>query len=109
MLGLRAASMAFAGTDFAHHRHFARTAEDHRREFVRLLNEDLMNNASPGDHGYAAGRALWEKLPVFRLQPLSPQAAWKEALPGVVVLGAWLLGTIGLLFLSAGRLRVVNS
>ncbi len=109
MLALRAASMALAGTDFAHHRHFARAAEDHRREFVRVLNEDLMNNARPGDHGYTAGRTLWEKLPVFRLEPLTPGDAWGEARAGVLVLAAWLWASIVALFLSANRLRVVNA
>jgi ABC-2 type transport system permease protein len=109
MLALRSASMAFAGTDFAHHRHFARAAEQHRREFVRLLNEDLMNNARPGDHRYAAGRALWESLPVFRLAPLTPSAAWDEARAGMFVLAAWLAASLLLLLASAGRLRVVNA
>lgn len=109
MLALRSASMAFAGTDFAHHRHFARAAEDHRREFVRVLNEDLMNNARPGDHRYTAGRALWEQLPAFELRPLSVREVWQEARTGVLVLGAWLLGALAYLFFSAGRLRVVNA
>lgn len=109
MLALRAASMSFAGTDFAHHRHFARAAEDHRRDFVRVLNEDLMNNARPGDHRYTAGRSLWEQLPVFRLEPLTPAQAWNEARPGVLVLAAWLVVAILGLFSSAGRLRVVNA
>ncbi len=109
MLALRAASMAFAGTDFAHHRHFAQAAENHRREFVRVLNEDLMNNARPGDHRYTAGRALWEKLPVFRLEPLTPSDAWREARAGVLVLAAWLWASLVALFFSANRLRVVNA
>ncbi|MCY2959311.1 MAG: DUF3526 domain-containing protein [Planctomycetota bacterium] len=109
MLALRSASMAFAGTDFAHHRHFAVSAEQHRREFVRVLNEDLMNNARPGDHRYAAGRALWEQLPVFRLEPLPVHDAWGAARAGVLVLAGWLLAALGTLFFSAGRLRVVNA
>lgn len=109
VLALRAASMAFAGTDFTHHRHFARAAEDHRREFVRVLNEDLMNNARPGDHRYTAGRTLWEQLPVFQLEPLSPRDAWEAARPGVLALVAWVLASLAFLFFSAGRLRVVNA
>ncbi len=109
MLALRAASMAFAGTDFAHHRHFARAAEDHRRDFVRVLNEDLMNNARPGDHRYTAGRTLWEKLPVFQPEPLTPRDAWVSARPGVLALAAWLVASLAFLFFSAGRLRVVSA
>jgi len=106
LLALRSASMAFAGTDFEHHRHFARAAENHRRDFVRVLNEDLMNNARPGDHNYVAGRALWEKLPEFRLEPIPPAGAWRAARTEVLVLGAWLLASLGFLAFSAGRIRV---
>lgn len=105
MLALRSASMSFAGTDFAHHRHFARAAENHRREFVRLLNEDLMKNAKPGDHGYAAGKELWEKLPVFHLEPIATAELWRGSRSDVVILGGWLLACLGVLALSAGRLR----
>ncbi len=107
MLALRSASMAFAGTDFGHHRRFARAAEEHRREFVRLLNEDLMNNARPGDHGYAAGRALWEALPEFRHEVASAAEAWRDARPSLIVLAAWLVASLAFLGWSATRLRAV--
>ncbi|MCP3920171.1 MAG: DUF3526 domain-containing protein [bacterium] len=106
MLALRSASTAFAGTDFGHHRHFARAAEDHRREFVRLLNEDLKFNARPGDHGYTAGRELWEKLPVFALTPVTVGTAWGRAGSSALVLGVWLLAGLGFLALSAEGIRV---
>jgi len=107
MLALRSASMAFAGTDFAHHRRFARAAEDHRREFVRLLNEDLMNNARPGDHGYSAGRELWESLPQFQLAVAPVDEAVRGARPALIVLAAWLLASLAVLGWSATRLRAV--
>jgi ABC-2 type transport system permease protein len=107
MLALRAASMAFAGTDFAHHRRFARAAEDHRREFVRLLNEDLKFNARPGDHRYTAGRELWEKLPVFQFEPPPFEVAWTEARPAIAILFGWLAAAILTLYWSASRLRAM--
>lgn len=107
LLALRSASMAFAGSDFAHHRVFARAAEDHRREFVRLLNEDLKYNAKPGDHRYAAGRELWERLPVFQFTPPPFEHAWSEARRSVAILLGWLAVSILALFLSASRLRAV--
>lgn len=109
LLALRSASTAFAGTDFAQHRHFAEAAEEHRYEFVKLLNEDLMNNARPGDHRYTAGRALWESLPHFRLEPLGASAVWENAKTGVFVLAGWLVAALLFLFLSATRLRVVSA
>ena len=89
LLGLRSASMALAGTDFTHHRHFSVAAEQHRRDFVRVLNEDMMNNTTGGHHGGTAGRALWEKLPAFRYDPPPPALALRAATPGLIVLALW--------------------
>jgi len=109
LLALRSASAAFAGTDFAHHRHFAEAAERHRFEFVKLLNEDLMVNASPGDHGYAAGRELWEKLPPFELAPLDLATVRAQAGTGLWILAGWVLAAFAFLYVSATRLRVVSA
>ncbi len=105
LLALRSASMALSGTDFKHHRHFAVAAEQHRREFVRVLNEDLKNNAKAGDHSYVAGRALWEQLPQFELAPLPASAALSAAAEGLALLGAWLAAALAALIWAAGRLR----
>jgi len=105
MLALRSASMAFAGTDFAHHRHFAQAAEQHRRDFVRLLNEDLMNNAIASNPGYSAGPELWEKLPVFAPQPFAASELWRGALRDLIVLSGWLAASLGLLVFGAARMR----
>lgn len=106
MLALRSASMAFAGTDFAHHRRFAQSAELHRREFVRILNEDLAYNARPGDHSYTAGRSLWEKLPPFQMSQLPPAEVFAHARTALAVLGAWFVAAFAFLFFAAGRVRV---
>ncbi len=104
LLGLHAASMALAGTDFTHHRHFAVAAEQHRRDFVRVLNEEMMNSPSDG-HGGVAGRALWEKLPAFRYDPPPPAHALRAATPGLVVLFLWAAGAWAALLLVAPRLK----
>lgn len=103
-LGLRYASMALAGTDFTHHRNFAVAAEKHRREFVRVLNEDMMHSP-PGHHGGVAGRALWEKLPAFRYAQPSVEHALSAATPGLIVLLIWAIGAWTALLLVAPRLR----
>lgn len=105
LLGLRAASMALAGTDFTHHRHFSVAAEQHRRDFVRVLNEDMMNNTSGDHHGGVANRTLWEKLPAFRYDPPPPAAAVRAATPGLIVLGLWAAGAWLALLLVASRLK----
>lgn len=103
LLAVRSASMALAGTDFAHHRHFSVAAENHRREFVRVLNEEMMN--STGDHHAVAGRELWEKLPAFRYDPPPPAAALKAAGTGMGVLALWAAGAWAALLLAAPRLK----
>ncbi|MST94538.1 MAG: DUF3526 domain-containing protein [Pedosphaera sp.] len=106
LLGLRSTSMALAGTDFTHHRHFSVAAEQHRRNFVRVLNEDMMNTpANAGHHGGTAGRALLEKLPAFRYDPPPPAHALRAATPGLVVLCLWAVGAWTALLLVAPRLK----
>ena len=95
LLGLRSASVALAGTDFTHHRHFSVAAEDHRREFIRMLNNS---------HG-ASGRELWEKLPPFRYQPPPLSQAVSAAMPGLIVLCLWLAGGCAALYFASRRLK----
>jgi len=104
LLGLRAASMALAGTDFTQHRHFSVAAEQHRRDFVRVLNEEMMNNPA-GGHGGVVGRALWEKLPAFRYDPPPLTDALRAATPGLVVLLLWAVGAWIALLMVAPRLK----
>jgi ABC-2 type transport system permease protein len=105
LLGLRSASMTLAGTDFTHHRHFSVAAEEHRRNFVRVLNEDMMNNTAGGHHGGTAGRELWEKLPAFRYDPPPPAHALRAATPGIMVLFLWAAGAWIALLRVAPRLK----
>jgi len=105
LLGLRSASMALAGTDFTHHRHFSVAAEQHRRDFVRVLNEDMMNSTAVGHHGGVADRSLWEKLPAFRYEPPPADHALRAATPGLVVLLLWAVGAWIALLAVAPRLK----
>lgn len=105
LLGLRTASMALAGTDFTHHRHFAVAAENYRRDYVRVLNEDMMKNSRLGDHGYVVGREVWEQLPAFRYEPPEPAHALRAATPGLVVLLLWNIGAWAALFFIAPQLK----
>ncbi len=106
MLALRTASMALSGTDLSQHRHFADASERHRMEFMRVLNEDLMKNARPGDHGYRVGRTLWEQLPPFVLAPREWDAVWTSVAAALGILGAWFAGSFLWLYMSARRMRL---
>ncbi len=95
LLGLRSASVALAGTDFTHHRHFSLAAEDHRRKFVGMLNNS---------HG-ASGRELWERLPAFDYQSPPLSHAVSAAKPGLIVLCLWLAGGCAALYFASRRLK----
>ena len=73
MLAVRAVSMGLAGTDFPQHRHFARAAEQYRRDIQRLMNGDIATNQKPGQT-YLAEQALWASVPDF--QYTAPSTSW---------------------------------
>jgi ABC-2 type transport system permease protein len=87
LLAIRAVSMAVAGTDFRQHRHFAEAAEQYRREFIGILNQDIIENGnSAGGGAYVRGEELWRKIPPFRYE--APGLGW-------VISGQWMaLGTL---------------
>lgn len=105
LLPMRALSMAFAGTDVAHHRAFANAAEDYRRHIQETLNHDIAVNSRDGAV-YEAGAELWAQVPEFRYE--APAAVAVAAAHGrdFLVLGGWL--ALGLAFLASAsrQLRV---
>ncbi|MBA2379757.1 MAG: DUF3526 domain-containing protein [Blastocatellia bacterium] len=106
LLSVRSISMSMAGTDFAHHRHFAAEAEQYRRVINRILNQDYMNNSRTGDTKYTADETLWTSMPQFQYE--LPDTAWAvrtQILPLVMLL-LWTLGAIGLAWFSVGRAKV---
>ncbi|MEZ5398380.1 MAG: DUF3526 domain-containing protein [Bryobacteraceae bacterium] len=89
-LAIRSASMAFAGSDFAQHAHFARAAEAYRRMIQREMNGDLKRNA-PNAGVYLASDDLWKKVPSFEYT--APDAGWvvTTQAQSLGVLAAWCL------------------
>ena len=73
LVAVRSLSMALAGTDFAHHRHFVEAAESYRRAIQRVMNDDIMRRSRAGVL-YVAGPELWSNVPAFEYQ--TPGAAW---------------------------------
>nr|VFJ75154.1 MAG: ABC-2 type transport system permease protein [Candidatus Kentron sp. FW] len=97
LLAVQSLSMALAGTDYAHHRHFARSAEDYRFNFVQILNRDLRDNARPGDQWdseYTAGSDLWESIPAFAYAPPGFGWAIRYQVTALVMLAIWLVGLL---------------
>jgi ABC-2 type transport system permease protein len=98
-------SMASAGTDGWHHRHFAESAEAHRRFLVRELNMDMAHHSKTGDWQYKAGKALWQKIPDFHYTP--PNAVWalSNVMESLVMLLGWLCASMVALYLGVSNLN----
>ncbi|NUQ74027.1 MAG: DUF3526 domain-containing protein [Polyangiaceae bacterium] len=108
LLAVRSLSMAFAGTDTAHHGHFADAAEAHRRALVDMLNRDFAEKAGAAGWSYKASRELWEKAPPLVYEP--PSAAWvlKNQAVSLTALMGWLLLGGAAAFRAASRVRVIG-
>jgi ABC-2 type transport system permease protein len=104
LAGFRRASLALAGTDAPHQRHFTAFAENHRRELNRALNDHLTENSRTGDWEFRAGADLWREMPRFAYQPPGIQLAGKGAAIGFGSLGLWLLAAIAALGLATRRI-----
>jgi ABC-2 type transport system permease protein len=106
LLSVKSVSMSMAGTDFAHHRHFATEAEQYRRVINKILNEDYMNNSRTGNFQYTADENLWRNMPKFQYE--LPNASWAlqaQILPLVMLL-LWTFFSIGLAWLAIGKIKV---
>jgi ABC-2 type transport system permease protein len=91
-LAVRLVSMGLAGTDHAHHRHFATAAEHYRRTLVGTMNQEFVRSllafgARPGD------AATWATVADFTYRP--PGVAW------VLRHSAWALGLLASWCLAA--------
>jgi len=98
LIPARFLSMGFARADSAAHWRFDHEAEMFRRDFVKFLNDDMMNHSKTGDWGYKTGEALWREVPEFKSEPLSLQAVWRNQDENFAILAAWFVLSGVLLF-----------
>lgn len=98
-------SSAFAGSDWAHHRHFADATEQYRYLFVQTLNGHIKSLSHKTQYD-SAGRELYEKVPPFAYT--APDANWslRRSLPSVLLLAAWLVGVIVAVPFALARMSV---
>jgi ABC-2 type transport system permease protein len=95
LLGVQSLSMGMAGTDFAHHRHFAQAAEQYRRTLVNTLNQAMLAKGNiEAIWDFKADRALWEQVPAFDYT--APYAGWalSQHWLGLLLLAAWLVAVL---------------
>lgn len=112
-IALRGLSMAAAGTDFAAHRRFLEQAEAYRYALVQRLNrmeaeavsfaDDSATDAG-ADRRKRIGAAHWRAIPEFRFAAPSGETLARAALPGLTLLGLWLVAAALLLARATRRL-----
>lgn len=104
-LAVRMFSAGIAGTDAHHHWKFVRRAEDHRRAFITVLNDDFEKRAGNAEFTYLAEPSLWKRVPAFSYAPptLRDTAAAYASDAGLIVV--WLVAGLAAVALSARRLR----
>jgi ABC-2 type transport system permease protein len=92
LLAVQSLSMGMAGTDFAHHRHFAGAAEKYRQQLVNTLNQEMLAKGNiEAIWDFKADRALWEKVPAFDYTAPGTGWALSHHWLGLLLLAAWLV------------------
>ncbi len=107
MILVRDLSMALAGTDVSHHRHFADAAEQHRRVFIKFLNDDMTANAAGADFAYVAGADLWADAPRFEYQAPTVVEVFRPYAMSVLLLVTWTVVAFAGAVVATRRLRIV--
>lgn len=88
-------SRGLAGTDRIHQRAFANDAEMHRREMVKLLNDDYMYNAGSAGAAYTANEELWAEFEDFDGQPPALSSVVGTYSGDIAWLILWLVASVG--------------
>lgn len=114
-IAVRSLSMAAAGTDLAAHQRFLTQAEAYRFALVQhlnLLQAESVTYANDTAKDQDADRRKrisaenWQKLPDFTFDPPAGSALARNALPGLVIILAWLAILVGGLIVTTRRLGV---
>ncbi|WP_262696440.1 DUF3526 domain-containing protein [Kordiimonas aquimaris] len=82
-------SSALAGSDLHAHRHFADSAEMFRRDFVRLLNEEMIEQGGKDGYAYMADNDFWQQNPDFDYQPPTLSDVVSKIWMDMVILLLW--------------------
>lgn len=105
-LAVRSLSMGAAGTNLARDRDFSDAVENYRRDLIKIMNDDIIQNAKGQDFGYIAGAELWEKVPEFRYDPPDSRASLAESRADLGILAAWFLAASLAATLATVRVRI---
>jgi len=96
-------SRGMAGTDRAHQHAFTTAAELHRRDMIKLLNDDYMFNAGEAGPAYTADAALWEQFEDFEHSSPHLGAVTGTYMRDALLLLAWLAAALGFAYTLVAR------
>ena len=102
-IALKNISSALSGTDVYAHTHFTDAAELYRRDFIRILNEDMIYNAGPDGYGYQSDNDFWAQNPDFEYTPPGFADIFSRIWIDLLIVAAWC--AFGL-FLAFGGVRL---
>lgn len=97
-IAVRNISSTLAGTDLFAHQHFTDAAELFRRDFVRILNEDMINNGGVDGYGYQTNETFWVQNPDFEYAPPGFAEVAARTWPDAAILLAWCVFGFSLAF-----------
>jgi len=102
MLALQPLSMSMAGTDNAHHHHFVRAAEQHRRLIQNVTGQDLIDHAG-NNASYEAPTDLWQRVPPLAYTQPPAAWAWQQQWRNFAALALWFVLCAAACALAARR------
>ena len=108
LIAMRTLSASFAGTDYAHHRHFTDAAEVWRKSLIEHLNKEFSDNAGDASWEYKVGSDFWKTIPPFEYEAPSPLFALRSQWASVLLLTGWLIAALALALGAARKVRVVQ-
>ena len=104
LIPARLQSMTLSHSDLVAHQHFNQQTETYRREFVKILNDEMMNRSRTGDWGYQSSPEYWADVPDFSPKPRPTGEVLRQSAPDLFILLGWFLISAILLFGGAGNL-----
>jgi ABC-2 type transport system permease protein len=107
LVAARSVLMEMSGTSLAAQRAFEMEAEAYRQDWTARIDRwDMQARAGVGsfDARYADDE-VWRDVPAFEPSRRTFGAAWREALPDILVVGFWSLLCTGLLALAPRSLK----
>lgn len=104
---LRSISMSLAGSDWAHHLHFAESAEAYRRFIVKRMNDEVTYNSVSRDfEKNLRGRELYAQVPDFNYQPPPLEWALRTQTLAFALFAWWVIATSFALVWATRRMTV---